>query len=100
MSMFLGETSSGKSSLLNLFMGQEVLPVQILSCTSTVCLLNYGVQSGGNLVLKNKTKKHFEYNERSKYIYKADKRDKMFDHSAVELTVPLPFLKVSDILFL
>ncbi|XP_023933260.1 uncharacterized protein LOC106180056 [Lingula anatina] len=34
-----GETSAGKSSLLNLLLGEEVLPYSLLSTTSTLCQL-------------------------------------------------------------
>ncbi len=37
-----GETSSGKSSLLNLLLGKEILPHRLLSCTSVICKLRYG----------------------------------------------------------
>ncbi|XP_067035453.1 dual serine/threonine and tyrosine protein kinase-like [Acropora muricata] len=37
-----GETSSGKSSLINLIMGEELLPYSVLSTTSTICELKFG----------------------------------------------------------
>ncbi|KAL9964127.1 hypothetical protein ACROYT_G027711 [Oculina patagonica] len=37
-----GETSSGKSTLLNLILGEQLLPYSILSTTSTICELKYG----------------------------------------------------------
>ena len=36
-----GETSAGKSSLINLILGEEILPSGILSTTSTICELKY-----------------------------------------------------------
>ncbi|CAG2231793.1 unnamed protein product [Mytilus edulis] len=32
-----GETSAGKSSLINLLIGKSILPEDLLSCTSTIC---------------------------------------------------------------
>ena len=37
-----GETSSGKSTLLNLILGERLLPCTHLSTTSTICELKYG----------------------------------------------------------
>ena len=44
--MFLlpGDTSSGKSSLINLIMGEELLPYSVLSTTSTICELKFGTE--------------------------------------------------------
>ncbi|CAC5365948.1 unnamed protein product [Mytilus coruscus] len=35
--LIAGETSAGKSSLINLLIGRSILPVRMLSCTSTIC---------------------------------------------------------------
>ena len=40
--IFVGETSSGKSSLINLILGEELLPYSVLSTTSTICELKFG----------------------------------------------------------
>ena len=37
-----GQTSSGKSTLMNLFLGEDILPSETLSCTATICELAYG----------------------------------------------------------
>ena len=37
-----GDTSSGKSSLVNLILGEEVLPSFHLSTTSTICEVKFG----------------------------------------------------------
>ena len=39
-----GETSSGKSSLINLIMGEELLPYSLLSTTSTICEVKFGTK--------------------------------------------------------
>ncbi len=37
-----GETSAGKSSVINLILGEEILPNAVLSTTSTIFELKYG----------------------------------------------------------
>ena len=37
-----GETSAGKSSLINLILGEEFLPSNFLPTTSVICELKYG----------------------------------------------------------
>ncbi len=38
----LGETSAGKSSVINLILGEEILPNAVLCTTSTIFELKYG----------------------------------------------------------
>ena len=40
-SMILGESSSGKSSLINLILGEELLPSYLLCTTCTICELRH-----------------------------------------------------------
>ncbi|CAG2217642.1 unnamed protein product [Mytilus edulis] len=35
--LIAGETSAGKSTLINLLIGRSILPIKLLSCTSTIC---------------------------------------------------------------
>ena len=40
--IFTGEMSSGKSSLINLILGEEILPCADICTTSTICELKFG----------------------------------------------------------
>ncbi|XP_071082499.1 uncharacterized protein [Haliotis cracherodii] len=39
--LIAGQTNAGKSTLLNLILGMDILPKSILSCTSSICKLRY-----------------------------------------------------------
>lgn len=40
--MFLGQTSAGKSMLINLLLGKDILPTDYTQKTSTICEIRYG----------------------------------------------------------
>ncbi|XP_056008217.1 uncharacterized protein LOC125665478 isoform X3 [Ostrea edulis] len=48
-----GETGAGKSSLLNLIMGEHVLPRQVLSSTSTICQIFNSDTKRAEVIKKN-----------------------------------------------
>ncbi len=54
----LGETSAGKSSVINLILGEEILPNAVLSTTATIFELKYGEKPMIGL--------HFKSNEGSR----------------------------------
>ena len=40
----IGESSAGKSSFLNLLLGEQLLPSAVLNATSTICEIKYGLE--------------------------------------------------------
>lgn len=40
--MVLGEAKSGKSTFINAYLGEEILPMDVLQCTSAIIKINYG----------------------------------------------------------
>ena len=50
----LGETSAGKSLLINLFLGEEILPSAHTRATSTICEIRYGEQRKIKAYFKSK----------------------------------------------
>ncbi|ESO95800.1 hypothetical protein LOTGIDRAFT_160347 [Lottia gigantea] len=59
--VFAGETSSGKSSLLNLVLGMDILPTHALSCTFIICKLKYSKSYGSKILYNDGTTKEFQY---------------------------------------
>ena len=53
--MFPGEASVGKSSLLNLLLGEEILPSHVLPCTSAITVIKYGETKHANVIYRNGT---------------------------------------------
>ena len=98
----LGETSSGKSSLLNLLLGKEILPHRLLSCTSVICKLRYGPKLHARVVKDDDTVQDVQLDpdanpmqQLSRYIFKEDQRDDKLPYKSVEIGLPLDILKVT-----
>ena len=103
----LGETSAGKSSMLNLILGEELLPFSVLSTTSTICELRYGRKKRIKIHYKEEGKatetKHLT--ETSPYIDQISEfvhvkstslREKASSYKKVELFWPHRLLEVRD----
>ena len=105
-----GETSSGKSTLLNLILGEQLLPYSVLSTTSTICELRYGDTpklvahfkdkgSGDTseiVPLKKPTEgsKQSYLQQISQFVYRKTNREKGSDYEKIELFWPHNLLKV------
>ena len=108
-----GETSSGKSTLLNLILGEQLLPFSVLSTTSTICELKYGTtrklvahykqkdpQTGNStrtvqLGQSGESSQQSYLDEISSFVHVKTKRDKGSDYKKIELFWPHSLLKVS-----
>ena len=111
--MFLGETSSGKSCLINLLLGVDLLPYSILSTTSTICEIKYGqhpklvahYKNGGDdyrppllpktvtLSKPNDCGKSYQ-DQIAPYVHLKEKRQEESSYEKVETFWPHEFLKV------
>ena len=105
-----GETSSGKSTLLNLILGEQLLPYSVLSTTSTICELRYGDTpklvahfkdkgSGdtSKTVLLDKPSEASEQSylkQISEFVHLKTNREKGSDYKKIELFWPHNLLKV------
>ena len=97
--------------MINLILGEEVLPYAVLSTTSTIFELKYAAQCSMTIHFKNKdpvtglTTKSFKLKEEkgrksvldqiSKYVNKSNDRKKVNPYEKVELFWPHPLLQVS-----
>lgn len=104
-----GETSAGKSSIINLILGEDLLPSSILSTTSTICELKYGEKPGIRKHFKDCARESGEpvYQElgHSSKTYKEEiegcvnlknERDKGSPYKMIELFWPHPLFKVTS----
>ncbi|RMX55977.1 hypothetical protein pdam_00021724 [Pocillopora damicornis] len=100
-----GETSAGKSSVINLILGEDLLPSRTLSTTSTICELKYGEKPMVGVHYKpNGTKTpepaFHELNDGSKtykeqiekFVYVKEDREKT-PYEKIELFFPHPLFK-------
>ena len=94
----IGETSAGKSSLINLLLNQQVLPTSVLQNTLTICEISYGA--------KQETVIHFARQETPSLILRNIKSDTLKQYiekptndkdwcEKIEIKIPNPLLKVS-----
>ena len=106
-----GETSSGKSTLLNLILGEQLLPYSVLSTTSTICELKYGPTPKLVAHFKNKdpqghstrtvelhqsreTPEQSNFEKISSFVHVKTDREKGSDYKKIELFWPHNLLKV------
>ncbi|XP_019616611.1 PREDICTED: uncharacterized protein LOC109464110 isoform X2 [Branchiostoma belcheri] len=99
-----GETSSGKSSLLNLILGEELLPTSTLSTTSVICEIRYGQKRKvkvftweGEMIevpLSDADDDKSSLQKLSEYVHQKGKRDEEdFPYKKAEIYLPVDFLK-------
>ncbi|KAI8483285.1 hypothetical protein Bbelb_390260 [Branchiostoma belcheri] len=98
-----GETSAGKSSLLNLILGEDLLPHSFLSSTSVICELKYGerekvlaykwdVSEPEEEVLSSD--KGTRLQQLAKYAHQQEGRDtEVHPYNRIELFLGIPLLK-------
>ena len=105
-----GETASGKSTLVNLILGEQLLPNSVVSTTSTICELRYGDtpklvihfrdKGSGDTTKTVLLDKPSEASEQtylrqiSEFIHLKTSREKSSDYEKIELFWPHNLLKV------
>ena len=98
-----GETSAGKSSFLNMILGENLLPSSLLSTTSTICELKYGRERRVEVHFKDRGERmrtvhlvdNVPYMEQiSQYVKHERKED--HPYKRVEIYLPHPLLKVTN----
>ncbi|XP_019620827.1 PREDICTED: probable LRR receptor-like serine/threonine-protein kinase At1g06840 [Branchiostoma belcheri] len=106
-----GETSSGKSTFLNLLLGSEFLPVALLSSTSTICEVKYGKTKRAVVHLRQPTDQEQRQitipldgtkrrqKELESYIHlEGASRDDLPPAERVEIFLPIDLLKGGSVL--
>ncbi|XP_019640989.1 PREDICTED: uncharacterized protein LOC109482625 [Branchiostoma belcheri] len=100
-----GETSAGKSSLLNLLLGEEVLPYSHLSSTSVICELKNGQDKrvvvhrwqpddAGRSVVQFKLTPDVPYHDQlARYVHQKGDRDLPSEVKMIEIFWPIPILQ-------
>lgn len=91
-----GETSAGKSSLLNLLMGEHILPREVLSSTSCICQIINSEQK--KAVVIDEDGRKIEINDvtresLSKYLCVDRSNRKLKGCKSVDIYWPVPMLK-------
>ncbi|XP_068736758.1 dual serine/threonine and tyrosine protein kinase-like isoform X1 [Montipora capricornis] len=109
-----GETSSGKSSLINLIMGEKIFPYSVLSTTSTICELKFGKQRKivahfkdkdpethlptKEIHLKDNPEKDSYLQQISPYVHMKSEREKGSIYKKIELFWPHSLLETGIVI--
>ncbi|XP_019646383.1 PREDICTED: dual serine/threonine and tyrosine protein kinase-like [Branchiostoma belcheri] len=96
-----GETSSGKSTILNLLLGEDILPVAHSSSTSTICEVKYGENRRAVVHLRKANKQGERHitipldgTELKSYMHvKGASRDILPPAQWIEIFLPHPLLQ-------
>lgn len=100
--LHLGETSAGKSTLINLIVGDDILPVDLeQSTTKVVCRIKYCdtlTVSKCNSIGKIVETETFESEEEMKESLEAIRENKDSNIEIVDIGFPVKILQVSDFL--
>lgn len=99
----LGETSAGKSSLLNLLMGEHILPREVLSSTSCICQIINSEQKKAVVIDENNRAiviNDVTRESLSKYLCVDRSNRKLKGCKSVDIYWPVPMLKVTKSLFI
>lgn len=99
MSLFLGDTSAGKSSLVNLIIEEDLLPCGVLSSSSTITQIFNSEGKYATIVCDGKPSR---INNVTKKILKdivsvKQSEENMRCYERVDIFWPVPMLKVNSI---
>ena len=98
-----GETSAGKSSLINLLLNDQVLPTSIMQNTLTICEISYGSRKEAVVHFAKQDKmplRHRESNFDKIWQYIQKPIDDEHRCEKIEIKIPNPLLQVQVEIFL
>lgn len=95
--VFAGETSAGKSSIINLILGEKILPTGITECTSQVCRIKHSEQ----FMISTKDSKGKEIGEKLSFEDSRQMAEKLKvlatkkveEFTYVDIHMPVPWLQ-------
>lgn len=93
----MGEFSSGKSSFVNAFVGDDVAPTGITPTTATINIVKYGRERGGRVVYRDNTSRELAHDELTVSLAGIDEEEaRKVRH--VELLMPIEVLERVNII--
>jgi len=102
--LFIGQSTAGKSSFLNLLLNLGgFLPTSTLCCTSVITTIRYGTKRTATILFKDPGKqddildleKECDMKKFNSYTFMGQNRDKDHGVREVQVRVPSELLKVS-----
>ena len=89
----IGQFKRGKTTLLNYFIGEELLPTGVVPITSIITKLRYGETAKANITFEDETHKAIDINIISKYISEQENPENVKKVDNIEVLFPSSLLE-------
>ncbi|AKL95570.1 dynamin family protein [Clostridium aceticum] len=89
----IGQFKRGKSTLLNYFMGEELLPTGVIPITSIITKLKYGDQPKARVIFHDESQEEVDIHSISQYISEQENPENIKQVDCIEVFIPSDLLK-------
>jgi GTP-binding protein EngB required for normal cell division len=89
----LGQFKRGKTTLINTFLGTDILPMGVLPLTSIITFIRHGEKPSTEVIFLNGTTRTVSLSELSDYVTESGNPENVEGVKRVDIAYPSPFLE-------